>query len=142
MKNTLENKSKFFTQYWGQKVGREQTSVENDGFERNYVINHVTIQNIDYDYLELKSLSDMTDEDAIEVAKILFGDDYEEDKWVQDIKLNLRDQFGSNIFPNIQPYFSISWKVVDYLRSKGYASSWNGISVEEQIKFGWIKLKN
>lgn len=35
------------------------------------------------------------------------------------------------------PYIAI----VDFLRSKGYALPWNGISVEEQIEFGWIKLK-
>lgn len=30
---------------------------------------------------------------------------------------------------------------IDYLRSKGYALPYLGISVEEQIEFGWIKLK-
>lgn len=28
----------------------------------------------------------------------------------------------------------------DYLRSKGYALPWMGISVEEQISKGWVKL--
>lgn len=31
-------------------------------------------------------------------------------------------------------------KVADYLRSKGYALPYMGISVEDQIKYGWIKL--
>lgn len=34
------------------------------------------------------------------------------------------------------PYISI----VDFLRSKGYALPWMGLSVEEMIEFGWIKL--
>lgn len=31
---------------------------------------------------------------------------------------------------------------VDYLRSKSYALPWNGITVEEMIEWGWVKLKN
>lgn len=30
---------------------------------------------------------------------------------------------------------------IDFYRSKGYASNWNGITIEEQIEAGWIKLK-
>lgn len=30
---------------------------------------------------------------------------------------------------------------VDYLRSKGYALSYNGLSVEELVNRGWVKLK-
>ena len=30
---------------------------------------------------------------------------------------------------------------VDYLRSKGYALPWMDLSVEDLVKYGWIKLK-
>ena len=31
---------------------------------------------------------------------------------------------------------------IDYLRSKGYALPWLGLSVEEMIEAGWIKIKS
>ncbi len=31
--------------------------------------------------------------------------------------------------------------IVDYLRSKSYATQWNGYTVESLIKKGWLKLK-
>jgi hypothetical protein len=33
-------------------------------------------------------------------------------------------------------------QAIDYLRSKGYSVPWMGISVEEQVQRGWIKLKS
>lgn len=71
MENTIENKARFFAQYWGQEIFRyvdKLNKLESD-----------VLRNIGHDYnklntsgfLELKNLSDITDEDAIEVAKII-----------------------------------------------------------------------
>lgn len=30
---------------------------------------------------------------------------------------------------------------IDFLRSKGYALPWMGLSVEEMVEYGWIRLK-
>jgi hypothetical protein len=30
----------------------------------------------------------------------------------------------------------------DYLRSKGYALPWMGLSVDELVEYGWVKLKD
>lgn len=36
----------------------------------------------------------------------------------------------------------LNWmQVVDFLRSKGYVLPWMGLSVEQLVEFGWIKLK-
>lgn len=35
-----------------------------------------------------------------------------------------------------------SLKVTDYIRSKGYALPWMGLSVETLESYGWIKLKS
>lgn len=32
-------------------------------------------------------------------------------------------------------------EVISFLRSKGIAYQYSGLSVEQQIEFGWIKLK-
>ena len=64
--NTLENKAKFFAQYWEQHV-----LYFSSDFLRK--IDNLTLDSIENDdYLELKPLSQISDEDAIEVSKI-FG---------------------------------------------------------------------
>ena len=35
----------------------------------------------------------------------------------------------------------LSIKTGDYFRSKGYALSYMGLSVEDLVEYGWIKLK-
>lgn len=61
---TVKEKEQFFALYWGQKIFKVK------------VLNHLSLVN-DYlkmevkdGYLELKSLSNITDEDAIEIAKM------------------------------------------------------------------------
>jgi hypothetical protein len=66
------------------------------------------------------------DEDAIEVAKIHGYDTDEETPKL--IRENSKAE-------------ATKASVVDYLRSKGYALPFLGMSVEEQINLGWIKLK-
>lgn len=121
MENTLENKSRFFAQYWGQKVialDDEQTFIISD------------LSQIKNWHLELTPLSDITDEDAKKVAalayKIRTGN-------IVDGKgyLHQFDKVNAS-YPTI---------ISDYLRSKGYALPWMGLSVEQLMKYGWVKLE-
>lgn len=91
--------------------------------------------------LLLTRLSAVTDEDAIELSKF-FG--YEDDVY----KVELKEVRGFNInlkiyYPNgwSDSWFTITPEVSDYLRSKGYAVPFMGLSVEQQIEYGWVKLK-
>jgi len=149
----LENKAKLFAQYWGQNVAG--MTCDMGGWtvgKRN-----------DFDYLELNTLSSISDEDAIEVAHILTSNKYTS----SDFKIF---HSGSNHNP---PYISVDYRSVDFqykcafqiylssnmiyanisnsviwdyvvsfLRSKGYALPWMGLSVDEMIKAGWIKLED
>ena len=176
MKNTLENKAKFFAQYWGQEV------LFHNNLNQNLIIHGYNLFNLPLEeyFLELKPLSSISDDDAIEVAKLAhqINDGWEIEK--RDPKTiflkrngNVNDVFGLRIglfysadmtawhrfmptkrrekteqYPvNLCIYNLTDTKplpyiaIVDYLRSKGYALDWNGISVKEQIELGWIKLK-
>ena len=115
MKNSLENKAKFFAQYWGQYVGM----FESNGQYLRVKVDKISIDT--FDFLELKPLSQISDEDL----------------QVVDFPRNLFKKFI--IEDDQQENLRISY--VDYLRLKGYALDWNGITVEEMIEFGWIKLK-
>jgi len=120
MDNNLTNKGKFFAQYWGQDVltlGGAKCDNESQNWGEDLIFKT--------QFLELTPLSQITDEDAIEVAKI----------------------WGS-----IEPSVNVGKKVInrvtimmvrvaDYLRSKGYAVDYLDCKVEQQIEYGWVKLK-
>jgi len=159
MKNTLENKAKFFAQYWGQlKVVYRKGFILRDNNSPQFVD--------EFDMLELTPLSQISDEDAIELAQIISGDRFIEPynkgmngfwNYVEDKKSNLELRFQleetglipANTF-GLKRVLENSVYVeradigrgVDYLRSKSYALPWNGITVEEMIEWGWVKLKN
>lgn len=139
MENTLENKAKFFAQYWGQKILK---GIPYDA--PSLGCRRVWAKNIDrgilVSYLELKPLSQITDEDAKEVIG------------ATECHLRQNDEhsgyFGmspSGIFvDSLNGYgdsYHIGNKQLDYLRSKGYVLPYNGLSVENQIEYGWVKLK-
>lgn len=127
MENNLENKSRFFAQYWGQKV----LGNSNTGW-KNWNIHDVSLRSVvlaKSDFLELTPLSDITDEDAIEVARHLA-------RYKSDIVNSVKEHLKEN-----HPYGDyLEQPELDYLRSKGYALPWMGLSVEKIIEFGWMKL--
>jgi len=164
-----ESKSKFFAQYWGQKVFKYN---RNDSLiDPNEIGNVIYIPKskaMNYSFLELKPLSSISDEDAIEVVKICEGfapeniefrdrtGDYFASpiKWKQAFSIlnpgtkNERIDIIAN-FSNTKDGVSICsgneyWRchtqASDYLRSKGYAFPWMGLSVNEMVEAGWIKL--
>lgn len=171
MENTLENKEKFFAQYWGQPCSGIV------GLKNKLIGVEIPLNNIGW--LELKPLSSITDEDLIHVARLahqmetktfkverksdIFYCTSEPDKVgiyyfismmpkyatvcsTMNFLKNKEDKFESftvNIGKINQssarpiPYIII----VDYLRSKGYALPYMGLSVEKLIEYGWVKIK-
>jgi len=128
MTNTLENKAKFFAQYWGQKVFFDlvsETIVENV-----YEFWSGTIRLAELDYLTLKPLSSITAEDlqaigfSLSPPVVKFTPDSYKCHWVA--------LFGQEGYLTLKDF--------DYLRSKGYALPWMGLSVGKQIEYGWVKL--
>lgn len=166
MENTLENKEKFFSQYWGQKVAYHDKM--NNWYVGKGVLNLDMIE-----YLELTPLSKVTDEDAIKVASIVLGKEIKPIElinwdWRYNIIVN-REKSIQEENVEIEMYVAITYdtgeirfiwdykhkngvgqqdrhcpnsvSAYDYLRSKGYAVPYNGVSVEKQIEYGWINLK-
>ena len=142
--NTLENKAKFFAQYWGQHV-----LYFSSDFLRK--IDNLTLDSIENDdYLELKPLSQVSDEDAIELMRLKI-----ESKGVFDIKTIEIENKTLDGYTFIVKYKNWDDERVgfvfnghtnplsfyDYLRSKGYALPWMDLSVEDLVEYGWVKLK-
>lgn len=127
MENNLENKARFFAQYYGQNVKRsylpEQTSLQVIDREV-FWIGHLIING----YLELKPLEDITDEDFNLITN--------------DGIMNPDPSIGDPVFTFEVGGLRLSdLTTTDFLRSKGYALPWMGLSVEKLVEYGWVKLK-
>lgn len=121
MEYTLENKIKFITQYWGQEV------LTINGLTGKHIINTKTVKKItDDDFLSLKSLDNITLEDAETI--------------IEDGKDCMTDFTEYGVFRPNQGSEQYTSESVDYLRSKGYAIGFMGLSVKHLISYGWIVI--
>lgn len=158
MKNTIENKEKLFCQYWGQKVYVDT----NDDNEVIYVDRDSMYIPIDKeDYLLLKPLSSISNEDAIRVAKLyrwytspnlpdkgwrVRKNDYghtvvslSDSHWEIEVVISKNGIVWSN--ETTSSNIKSDGHYEHYLRSKGYGLPFQCISVEDQVKFGWVLLE-
>lgn len=154
METNQENKSKFFAQYWGQKIFKRRR------YSGGHILQQVFLSST-YGFLELKPLSSISDEDAIEACKVAYSLTFDyEAKWTIEVDaeigfLTVKSKgshhsfdidFESGIISQYQDEFNETgntmnhYSVCDYLRSKGYALPWMGLPVEEMVDAGWIKI--
>lgn len=143
MENNIENKARFFAMYFGQEIRVWEGMPFNKSFISSSSLSHESVGN---SFLELKPISSISDEDF---NKLLKSDKY--------IIQSVSNQFGvstvylkwnSDDYVGDFGYSSYSLcdnefnqLQIDFLRSKSYAIPFNGLSVEELINRGWIKLK-
>lgn len=123
--NETAVKCRFFAQYFGVRVFQNELNKQYNYVNYSYPL---TIEK-DFnkgiiEFLELKPLSKITDEDAISMYRGLE-----------------RNYESANQF--LEDYKSIGFleqSEVDFLRSKGYAVPFMGYSVDELVKIGWVQL--
>jgi len=139
-------KSSFFAQYWGQEVCQTKGG--------RYKVDEDCFPLWDRSYLELKPLSKITDEDAIEIIKIIDSKSnrfinvnysFAEKKDLPYIKSVISDKGRFDINNNFvfiidKQVIDFSLNIFDYLRSKGYAVPFMEYSVEDLASFGWVQL--
>lgn len=135
--NTLENKAKFFALYWGQSV-YNNPKIKNGGFIC------LSGRNLKNGCLELTPLSQISDEDAIEVFDILFGYSESHKNKPKEFKIEFGKDWSDSI--NRETFGQLFPKgylhMIDHLRSKDYAVPWLDLTVEDLIAYGWVKLKS
>lgn len=153
IKNTIENKVKFYSQYFGQNLWFKK-DWENYDPDEGIIINGEFLDTIDEnDCIFLKSLQEITDEDAIELGKLCLKNDNiiinntANNIWIESSKSYIQiDKYKQNviicdILSEVEADFNTYLLVADYLRSKGYALPWMDLSVDDLVEYGWIKLK-
>lgn len=151
IENTPEWKARFFALYWGHRVARVNPFI-------GKVFPSIFLQYYDSDvneaeeirntsFLELRPLSDITDEEAIEYACIK-DREYKGGRverrgkaWVSVVrKLSKESNVSINIPFQCTDIYS-NGEQVDYLRSCGFALPYMGVLVGTLIEWGWVKLK-
>jgi hypothetical protein len=144
MKN---EKQRFFALYWGQEVCQTKGG--------RYEIDENCFPLWGKSYLELKPLSKLSDDDAIEIGKFVDSKSnkfinvnysFSEKKKLPYIKSVISDKGRFDIIDNFSlliedKIINFSLDIFDYLRSKGYAVPFMEYSVENLVEMGWIKLK-
>lgn len=140
MENNIENKYSFFAQYWNVESHKMIAKPNLYKVGRNGLFVG------EFDYLVLKPLSSITDEDLRDIANIFFNynscayseyNDYLEDL-LNEGKSILKSIDEGRMPCDLNRYSNF----LDLMRSKGYALPWMGLSIEKQIEYGWIKLKS
>lgn len=122
-----ENKAKFFALYWGQEVVKNKSG-------QIFTVSPGLNLSHDSWFLTLKPLSSISDEEISYVKSITR---YKGDVDVYSMVVSLLG------IPLPRKRNIEHWRValiLDYLRSKGYALPYLGLSVEDLTKAGWIKI--
>lgn len=128
MGNNLENKAKFFALYYGQRVLCVQ-----GGDDKLMPLSHWNTIQFEAPFysswLELKDVKDISIEDANKIT--IYGE--------YAINKKNINEYGYQSPYSFEHYHQPS---IDFLRSKGYALPFMGLSVEQLINYGWVKLKD
>lgn len=137
MENNIENKQKLFAQYFEQDVWNYKESNFQSIPLRATILNNVDTD----DWLCLKPLSNISDEDAIALGAIL---GYVPNHYVEGekhiIKLMKEEmRCYENGISTLKAQYWVT-RMIDFLRSRGYAIEYMGLSVEKQVEYGWVKL--
>lgn len=116
----LENKAKLFSNYWGKTY-----SYRNEFGRFEDCVGYHFIEYLPYSILILKSLTYISDEDALNV-------EFQNSSHFNKCMVSYGEEFYDLILKHSQ---------IDYLRSKGYALPFMGLSIDEMVNVGWIKVK-
>lgn len=120
-----EEKAQFMALYWGQEVYQWNTG-------EIQCMTDKAMYNSDTGHLLLKDLKNISDKDAIEVAKI-----------VQSKPVFQNETVGRGIVNNKYDLSMFECRqVYDFLRSVGYLVGWKSYSPEEIISKGWAKYRS
>ncbi|HYG84563.1 MAG TPA: hypothetical protein VD907_06845 [Verrucomicrobiae bacterium] len=139
--NTPENKARFFALYFGLEVCYRN----NDPYNRKGDVCAYTFSRdnkVKKDaYLELRPLSDITDEEATTLLCMVHPDAIFESVSADCHGMTIN--YSEGIF-----HYSFGFHIkgapadrADYLRSRSFALPYMGVSVETFVEWGWIKLK-
>lgn len=136
MENTSANKKRFFAQHFGQKIIEFNVQNINTRDKKTPVfvdIVNLSYPMIEYSVLELKSVNLITNVDLLAISLNAYSPKLKDSTLIGlgTTTMLMYKQKGLS-YMSIRDY--------QYLQSRGYALPWMGLSVEDLISYGWIKL--
>lgn len=126
--NTPENRANFHALYYGQRIAycvNSADEIQAFGCLSNCVNDEIL-------YLKTKPLSAISDEDAIEVARIEYP--LHPSHHYSGYGKYLCDNLNTSITSN-------KVHISDFLRSKGYLIGWMDLTPEDILSYGWGRLE-
>lgn len=147
MESSIKNKERFLLQYQATYSCFENVHntswfiVPNIVFGPKVDLGNTGLKNLEeLPPLELKHIAYAKMEDIKHCLSKIFADGYEKHSSYLEYceSQNYDNDQMKRYFLKAKYLFSL--EIYDYLRSKGYAVPWNGITVEELVELGWIKL--
>lgn len=128
---TQEFKGRYKALYFGQEVLVSPTATMGQTITLGKVI--PIGEEPDDSFLRLRSLESITDEEAVEVARIWLektnGLGVHPATGIEYIKAHAKEQFKR-----------VDCGLIDYLRSRSFALPYLGVSVDEMVKEGFVEL--
>ena len=125
----IENKAKFFAQYYGKNVF----------LNLNYTKEPI-------DLIGIRIMNNDLIDGVLLLKPLLSISNYDLATMVEEFDISIGSGFLDE-YDNLQDFknnldINACWPIgmFDFLRSKGYALPFMGLSVDEMIKAGWIKL--
>lgn len=134
MENTLVNQAGFFANYYGVKCLRN--ILLNPELPAQILI-RVWSEELKNQFLELKDLRDITVDELGNLAR--FYEQTATNVYIHDDQLTF-DYYSGDETHSAAVELNSGY-CLDFLRSKGYAIEWMGLSVTELIEYNWIKTK-
>lgn len=148
LKNINENKVRFFALYWGQKVSYSLSN------EMVFQVSSLTLNYHEDTYLLLTNLKDITDRDAVDVAKTLdngslynirrTSDCIYLTQWPYEIIIYFNGSAIYYLDKSTEAEFNNSHGILeayDFLRSRSYLLPYQNLTTVDLVEYGWAKTK-
>lgn len=144
LENNLENKAKFFAQYWGQNV--RFWTFNGPNVLGKVGATYMTKVIVESCSLQLKTLSAISDEQAKKLAQLRWGNDVEIlsfERLEYGIKYHYIINGVTGVTGQHEGIFTrrLYAGESDYLRGEGFLIDFNGKSEEEILTDGWAVLE-
>ena len=132
MENTIENKRLFVASHWGQHIFNYD---DGSGHFKKLEVSFRALRDCNaYDYLSLRDVKSITDSECIEFYNYLFYTvDTSDESKIEYIRDTLKDEDFEDDWGMRSSY--------DFLRSKGFAVPFMGMSIDKLVEYRWIKLE-
>lgn len=127
-----KRKRRFFAQYFGIRVFQNELNKQYNC--PNYSYPSSIFNKEINEFLQLKPLSKITDEDAVGVANIISTTIHD------SVSKELVFYYKEDILKDPEVLCFASYKTVDYMQSKGYALPFMEYSVDDLVSLGWVRL--